>query len=349
MHLFSKKVDLPKTMKAVRLKKLIHPDGTFPRTAAELDEYLKVVEMPIPEPQAGEVLIKLAASPIQPADLWFMQGKYGKFDHPPVTPGIEGSGVIVKSGGGLLAKAMLGQKVACGSMQGRDGTWAEYVVTKADMCIPLVFGLNLLDGSMLMANPLSALRMVVIAKKKGAKAIANNAASSALGHYLNYFAKKKGLEIVNIVDTEKKKIELKKEGIDSIIITSKDDIESLTDVFLKKQVSVAFDTLGGEATGILFAALPSNGEVIIYGGLSEEDPKVDIKPIIFENKKISGFWVTEWAVNESKLKMAVYTYLVQKAMQDLKPKIQEKIPYENATSAIEKYLECMSKGKFIYS
>jgi NADPH:quinone reductase len=56
-------------------------------------------QVPVPRPGSGQVLVRMAASPINPSDLGFIRGSYG-FQRPfPVVPGFEGSGVVVADPG----------------------------------------------------------------------------------------------------------------------------------------------------------------------------------------------------------------------------------------------------------
>ncbi|HUV92535.1 MAG TPA: alcohol dehydrogenase catalytic domain-containing protein, partial [Anaerolineales bacterium] len=102
-------------------------------TAVVLDSYsgaeaLRVEQRPVSKPGKDEVLVKVAASPINPSDLAFLDGKYGFDNPPPVVPGGEGSGTVVAVGPGAMGRYFLGKRVACLSNGERDGTWAEYVV-----------------------------------------------------------------------------------------------------------------------------------------------------------------------------------------------------------------------------
>ena len=93
---------LPTHMKAVVLKDY---DGT-PQSLAAAD-------FSVPRLRSGQVLIKLAATSIGPADLMFLKGQYGFTKPLPVVPGFEGSGTVTASGGGLMGRSLVGRRVAC--------------------------------------------------------------------------------------------------------------------------------------------------------------------------------------------------------------------------------------------
>jgi NADPH:quinone reductase-like Zn-dependent oxidoreductase len=57
----------------------------------------------IPVPADGEVLIKVECAVLNPSDLYHIRGDYnGEYKYP-LTPGVEGSGTVVGTGGGMLA------------------------------------------------------------------------------------------------------------------------------------------------------------------------------------------------------------------------------------------------------
>lgn len=92
----------------------------------EGQEKLVVKDVEIPVPKDGEVLVKMEASPINPSDIAFMKGVYGTKKPIPSIPGFEGSGTVVKSGGGMLGWYVEGKRVAVSSGQGYSGCYAEY-------------------------------------------------------------------------------------------------------------------------------------------------------------------------------------------------------------------------------
>ena len=153
-------------------------------TAVVLDSYtgagaLRLEQRPTPQPGPGEVLIKVAASPINPSDLMFIEGLYGFQKPTPIVPGFEGSGRVVAAGPGLIGRFVLGKKVACVSQKEGDGVWMEYLLTKANNALPLAKGVSLEQGAMAVVNPLTAVALLEIAKKGGHQTVINTAAASA--------------------------------------------------------------------------------------------------------------------------------------------------------------------------
>ena len=93
--------------------------------------------MPLPQIKKDEILIKVMAAPINPRDYYIMLAKDMPF---PLCPGDEGSGVVVRSGGGFSANRLVGKRVAFFRVISKhtkgppNGTYSEYCVTKAIFC-----------------------------------------------------------------------------------------------------------------------------------------------------------------------------------------------------------------------
>ncbi|MDQ3805658.1 MAG: alcohol dehydrogenase catalytic domain-containing protein, partial [Acidobacteriota bacterium] len=136
---------IPATMRAVELRS--YEGG---------EAGLTVVEKPVPRPGRGEVLVRMAAAPVNPSDLMFVRGMYGQRKRLPVVPGFEGSGVVVAAGGGLMARYLKGRRVACAAPFDGDGTWAEYMSAPAAQCIPLRKGVELEHAASMIVNPFTA-------------------------------------------------------------------------------------------------------------------------------------------------------------------------------------------------
>src|ERR671931_1171057 len=90
-------------------------------------EVLPVRDVPTPQPGPGQVRVRMTASPVNPSDLLYVRGAYGRRPALPATPGFEGVGVVDAAGPGLLPhlrRLVPGRRVAVLNAQG--GNWQEY-------------------------------------------------------------------------------------------------------------------------------------------------------------------------------------------------------------------------------
>ncbi|HUJ61231.1 MAG TPA: alcohol dehydrogenase catalytic domain-containing protein, partial [Kofleriaceae bacterium] len=65
---------------------------------------VELVERPMPAPGRGQVLVRMRAAPINPNDLMFLDGTYEVKKPDGAIAGFEGSGTVVASGGGAIAR-----------------------------------------------------------------------------------------------------------------------------------------------------------------------------------------------------------------------------------------------------
>ena len=105
-------------------------------------EVLVPATRPVPEPKAGEVLIRIAAAGVNRADCLQRMGRYPMPPGAPDIPGLECSGTVVKCGDGVTAWRD-GDQV-CALMIG-DG-YGEYAAVPAVQCLPVPQGVGLIDA-----------------------------------------------------------------------------------------------------------------------------------------------------------------------------------------------------------
>ena len=119
-------------------------------------------------------------------------------------------------------------------------------------------------------------------------------------------------------------------------------------MFHEVGVTLAFDAVAGEMTGQLLAGMPRGGRVTVYGGLSDEASVVNPSQLIFENKTVDGFWLSEWITKISIMKLMRIAFTLQKMVStDLETAVQARVSLEDATTGLETYMEEMTKGKVL--
>jgi NADPH:quinone reductase-like Zn-dependent oxidoreductase len=316
---------------------------------SEFNANPKVQQMAVPAPGKKEVLVKIDSSPVNPSDNSFIRGVYSTKKQLPVIPGFEASGQVVATGDDFMSRRLLGKSVACFAPTDGNGTWAEYMVTRNNLVIPLKKGVDIEQGSMLMVNPLSVLAMVEIAIKGKHKAIANTAAASALGKFMIRICAEKKLPLVNIVRREEQVTLLKSQGARYVLNSSDENFsKDLKEVFHKLQVTLAYDAIAGQSVFDLLEALPSGGEVMVYGGLSEQGATIHPGKLIFENKKVSGFWLSEWLAHKSTIKLIRMFNKIQRMLsKDHLITINRRVSLEDTVDGIASYLDKMTVGKIL--
>ena len=326
---------IPETMQAVQLDK----DGGP----------LFVHQIPVPRPDAGEVLIRMAASPINPSDLGFIEGGHGYEKTFPVVPGVEGSGTVVAAGSGLLPKILMGRRVACAKSSISDGAWAEYMVTRAAQCVPLQKDISDEQGAMLLVNPLTALVFFDIIKKGRHAACINTAAASALGRMMVRLALKKGVPLINIVRRKDQAEMLRSLGAEHVLISTEPGFDQkLSTLAHRLNATLILDAICGGFTQQLIDAAPDDSRILLYSNLSREPSRISPHSLWNHNVRVEGFYLGNWAAKQNLLKILSLSQEVQKlAKTDLQSSIFKRIPLSSIRDGLKLYQKNMTAGKIL--
>lgn len=323
--------------------------------AVELRSYeggpatIGMAEKPLPRPGKGQVLIRMSAAPINPSDLMFVQGVYGIRKKLPVVPGLEGSGVIVAAGPGFAAQVLVGQRVACAAPDWGDGTWAEYMLTTANRCIPLLKHISNVQGAMLLVNPGTAWALVESARRGKHTALVQTAAAGALGQMILALGRRAGLTMLHIVRRQEQVDLLRELGAVHVLDSSAPDFDrQLRRLCQELKIRFAIDAVAGEMTGRLLHAMPNGARIVVYGALAMESCQIPPGDLIFQDKRIEGFWLASWIRRQTPLSMLRLGLGVQRMIgAELKTAVRACFPLEEVGRALELYSERMSEGKVL--
>jgi NADPH2:quinone reductase len=328
--------DLPKTMRAL----VVDAPGATPR----------VEERPVPTPGAGEVLVRMAASPINPSDLMTIEGQYGIGWSFPLIPGLEGSGRVVATGDGFMARRLMGRAVACTA--DRQGLWAEYAVTPAARCLPLPEGMPLGVGAMSFVNPLTAVALVSVARRAGHWSAISTAAGGALGRMIRARGRQQGLKIIDVVRRAEQAEALRAEGARHVLSTDRPDFdEALAETCKRLRCRMAFDAVGGPLTGRLAEALGRGGEILVYGALDLKPVELHPGMMIFKGLTVRGFWLPQWLGARSLPEKLWILRQVTGALQDgfAETRVAAVHDLNDGAAAVAAYAGAMSAGKVLIS
>lgn len=315
--------------------------------------------LPIPDVSSlglGDVLIKNKFSPINPSDLGWINGVYGKPATKkavkfPIIPGFEGSGVVVES---YSKKFQVNDTVFYYT---EKGAWADYVISNENTCFK--FGENagtstedFLTHSTYFINPLTALCFIQLAEAKYYKrphfAVVNTAANSNLGVMFTKLCKLKHIKLINVLKT-KKGNEQNSEDTHYIDLSHPEYLMDLKKVCVDWNCQIGFDCIGGEFSGRLLSTMCSGAELYHYGSMSMRNlGGFAIEDLLFENKALKGFWLLYHIKDKHKeLKNDMITALkLDKSVFD--SKLNKIFSLEEHDEAIKTYKENMSQGKCIF-
>ncbi len=184
----------------------------------------------------------------------------------------------------------------------------------------------------------------------GSTAFVQTAAASALGKMAIRLAKKKNLQVINIVRKEEQVETLKKEGAEIILNSESPNFDKeFYKISKKTNANFLLDAVGGEIASKLFLLLPNKSKILSYGNLSEKNFEVSPGLLIFQDKKVEGFWLTYWLMKLNREQLLQHSEEVQKLLPEcFASHVNQKFPLKAGFEALEYYKNHMTAGKVLF-
>lgn len=334
--------NIPATMQAVRVSRPVTHEALTDPVA--LAEYMTVDRIPVPRPGRGEVLVKVSRGTINPNDLHHVKGEYiaTRAMGFPRQTGFEGAGIVVASGGGLVGRVRLGQRVAFYA----PGMFAEYIICKAIELIVIPNQVDFEIAASAVANQVTASAMLSVARKHGSPAFINTAGASALGRLLIRQCHDYGLDIISIVRREDQAEICRTEGATQVLDSSQPDFAAeLKDICRKAGCRLAFDCVAGDMPEILLNAMPDSSTVKIYGYLTPGPISVSPQSLFF-GRQLETFEVNEYLAEMSLMEKFFMSLKVTKGMKKrAESTVKASFPLDRCTEAYASYSQDMTSGK----
>ncbi|MGB3685952.1 MAG: zinc-dependent alcohol dehydrogenase [Ornithinimicrobium sp.] len=270
---------------------------------------LEIREVPVPEPGAGQVLVKVEASGVCHTDIHAARGEWPVKPKMPLIPGHEGVGIVTAAGEGELPVAVgdrvavpwLGQ--ACGHCRycvagwetycltpqymgyTMDGGYAEYVVAFASHVVRVPANVTPMD-----AAPLTCAGVTTYKALKVTHPQPNETAMvvgiGGLGHLGLQYAKVFGTTTI-AVDVHDEKLQLASDlGADHVVDARGDQQRELAAL---GGVDVALVTVPSpEAMRAAYAALNPNGRMVLVGLPANDRLELPIFETVLTGKSVIG-------------------------------------------------------------
>jgi NADPH:quinone reductase-like Zn-dependent oxidoreductase len=312
------------------------------------EEVLQVRDVPAPVPGSGQVRVRMVASPVNPSDLLMVRGQYGRQPRLPATPGFEGVGVV-EEGHGLLAWRVKGRRVAV--LNSGGGNWAEQVVIPARQAVPLPNELSDEQAATFFVNPASALAMTryVLAVPAGAWLL-QTAAGSALGRMVIRLGVRHGFRTLNVVRRRAVAEELLRLGATVVVVTDEESLAGrVRDITGGASVPFAIDAVGGATGAEVVRCLGRGGRLLVYGTLAGEAMPIDPRTLMDGQKKVEGFWLSEWVRDQGVLRLLRLFRRIGRLLREgvLSTEVGATFPLEEVHAAVRQAAAPGRQGKVL--
>ena len=341
----------------------------------ERPEDIQVDELPMPVPGPGQVRVRMLLSPVNPSDFHFVRGIYYRALErviwnqagtdgdsrisidpahrnpcpvPPYTLGGEGVGIVEATGGGFLAKRLMGKRVAVAGGP-PNGLWQEFAVVDARKAIPVADSVPDEQAAMYLINPISAYVMVrEVLKVPRDGWLLLTAAGSALGKSVVRMGRLFGFRTICVVRSDANTAELARLGADAVIETDKHDLfAEVARVTAGQGAGYAMDCVGGKLTADVVRCLGLNGRLILYGTMADSPVEVAVRDLMMPLARVEGFYLGNWMPHQSPLKLLGVLRAVKKltASGVFHTEVSETFSLDEAAKAVAASLHTGRTGK----
>jgi NADPH2:quinone reductase len=263
---------------------------------------LQLEEIPVPEPGAGEALVRLEFAALNPADAYLVKGQYPRAGKPPFAVGRDGCGVVEKAGPDCGVRE--GERVVVLRSEvgvSREGTLAEYVVVPGESLAPLPEGWSPEEGAAAPLVCLTAWQALVDGGEiAGGKTVLVTGASGGVGTAAVLLAKGFNCRVVALSRSAEKRELLKELGADVVLDSEDPDLVAHAKEALGGgRADIVVENLGGAFLQKSIEMAGMGGRIGVVGLLSGLRSEVEIALIIFKRIRIEGVTVGAYSPGEA--------------------------------------------------
>ena len=319
-------------------------------------EVLELTNEELPEPAAGEALVRVRAIGVNRSDLMHLAGRYMA---PPPSPshlGQEAIGEIVALGPRERppvagAPLQVGQRV--GLMVGRVdyarvGSYRTAGVFPQRALLPCPERFTDSEAAGWWLGTLTALGALRLAGVQEGRRVLITAASSGVGVLAIRIARALGAETIAST-TSPAKVEALRSVADHVVLTRTpaELPPQVAEITGGVGVDLAFDPVGHAYSQALFQCAAQDGHVVVYGLLAGSDAALDLRSMIFKDLAVHGYTVYRLQRHPDKLKQVIASALDLAANHDVRPIIAAEHPFEHAPQALAQMAENQHVGKIV--
>jgi NADPH2:quinone reductase len=300
-------------------------------------EVLELVDLPIPAPDAGEVLIEVARAGMNFADTHQRQDQYVGGAKLPMVPGSEIVGVRQDTGERVVAY--------CGF-----GGYAEFAVAPAERTWPVPHGVADDVAVALLIQGLTAwhLHRTAVQLRTGESVVVHGAAGGTGGLLLQLARPMGAGHVIATASSAEKRALAEELGADVAVDSEPEGLgERLLAANDGADVDVVYDMAGGRSFDESFAVLAPFGRIVPYGIATREQNELRTGKLLRTSRSVVGFYVTHLFHRPGWTEEALADLFARVARGQLRTPIGATYPLERAAEAQVALAERRTTGKLL--
>lgn len=263
------------------------------------NEVLQLGELADPIPQAGEVLVEIKASGVNPSDVKTRAGARGELQFPKIIPHSDGGGVITAVGEGVdedrIGKSVWLWNAAFGRA---DGTCAEMIALPSEQAVNLPDETSFEAAACLGIPASTAFYGMLCDGSVEGQTVLVTGGAGAVGYYGIQLAKWSGANVIATVSGDEKAAIANDAGADLIINYRDDDVVTAVKDFTNGHgVDRILEVEFGGNLSVSKEVIKPNGTIAAYGSVAVMEPSLPFYDLMFKGVKLNTYLI--YIVSES--------------------------------------------------
>jgi NADPH:quinone reductase len=305
-------------------------------------DVMKISEVPTPQPGPGQVLVRVKAAGVNPADTYMRSGNYAMKPPLPYTPGTDGAGTVESAGPGVNA-VKAGQRVYLA--RSLSGTYAEYALAAAAQVHPLPEKISFAQGAGVFVPYWTAYRALEqVARARAGELLLVHGASGGVGTAAVQIARARGMTVIGTAGTEKGRDLALREGahhvVDHRAAGYQEEILRLSG---GRGVDIILEMLANQNLGADLKMLAPRGRVVVIGSRGE----VTINPRDMMGKETAVYAMLLWNITEEDATGVRAAVLAGLENGTLRPVVGTEMPLADAPRAHRVVMQPGAFGKIV--
>ncbi|MFJ6022822.1 NAD(P)H-quinone oxidoreductase [Nocardiopsis alba] len=295
-------------------------------------EVLAWSEVPDPVPGEGEVLVDVAATAVNRADVSQRQGNYPPPPGASEYPGLECSGTIVGSGPGVETTGWAVGDRVCALLTG--GGYAERVAVPVGQLLPIPKGMDPVEAAALPEVACTVWSNLVMAGRlRAGETILIHGGGSGIGTFAIQFARALGARVAVTAGSAEKLERCRELGAE---ITIDYRNESFSErMRAEGGADLVLDIMGGAYLGANLRSLTTGGRLVIIGLMGGRTAELDLGRMLVKRLSVQATTLRSRPAAE---KAAIVSGVLEQVWPlvekgDIRPVVDRALPLEDAAEA----------------
>ncbi|HVB35408.1 MAG TPA: NADPH:quinone reductase [Patescibacteria group bacterium] len=305
-------------------------------------EVLKLEEIPTPRPAAGQVLVRIHATGVNPVDTYVRSGNYANKPPLPFTPGTDGAGIVEAVGEGVK-KVKPGDRVY--TARTLSGAYAEYALTLERQANPLPENVTFAQGAGIwipFGTAYYALHRSAAAR--AGESVLVHGASGGVGTAAVQIARAMGLTVFGTAGTDKGLELVKREGAHYVFDHTKAGyMEQILKATGGAGVNVILEMLANVNLTQDLRLLARYGRAVVIG--SRADATITPRDLMSRYASVHG--MTLAAISEETQEEIAAGLRAGLENGSLRPIVGKELPLVEAPRAHKEIMENRAYGKIV--